>query len=78
MAPMATLTSTAQKPLKQTKETFNFINDPADAIDEASIGLTEHNPHLSYAPEHKITYRSDIESFREDHVTTIGFAGGGQ
>jgi hypothetical protein len=61
-----------------TKETFHFINDPADAINEAAIGLTEHNANLSYSPTHKIVYRSDLDAFRKDHVTTIGFAGGGQ
>ncbi|KUJ16842.1 DAK1/DegV-like protein [Mollisia scopiformis] len=70
---MATETQTKQP----TKETFHFINDPADAINEAAIGLTEHNPTLSYEVAHKIVYRSDLESFRRDHVTTIGFAGGG-
>jgi hypothetical protein len=76
----ATITETvSHAPVKSiTRETFHFINDPADAINEASIGLTEHNPNLSYIPAHKITYRSDLESFRGDHVTTIGFAGGGQ
>jgi hypothetical protein len=62
----------------QTKETFHFINDPADAINEAAIGLTEYNANLSYSPTHKIVYRSDLDAFRKDHVTTIGFAGGGQ
>lgn len=61
-----------------TKETFHFINDPADAINEAAIGLTEYNANLSYSPTHKIVYRSDLDAFRKDHVTTIGFAGGGQ
>jgi hypothetical protein len=61
-----------------TKETFHFINDPSDAINEAAIGLTEYNPNLSYSPTHKIVYRSDLGTFRKDHVTTIGFAGGGQ
>ncbi|KAG0649449.1 Dihydroxyacetone kinase 1 [Hyphodiscus hymeniophilus] len=60
-----------------TNETFHFINNPADAINEAAIGLTEHNPNLSYSLSHKIVYRSDLDTFREDHVTTIGFAGGG-
>jgi len=60
-----------------SKETFHFINDPLDAINEAAIGLTEHNPNLSYIPAHKIVYRSDLDAFRKDHVTTIGFAGGG-
>jgi len=71
---MATETQTKQL----TKETFHFINNPAEAINEAAIGLTEHNPNLSYSASHKIVYRSDIEKFRKDHVTTIGFAGGGQ
>ncbi len=71
---MATETLTKQA----TKETFHFINDPADAINEAAIGLTEHNTNLSYAAAHKIVYRSDLDTFRKDHVTTIGFAGGGQ
>jgi hypothetical protein len=62
----------------QTKETFHFINEPADAINEAAVGLTEHNANLSYSPTHKIVYRSDLDTFRKDHVTTIGFAGGGQ
>lgn len=63
----------------QTKqETFHFINDPSEAVNEAAIGLAEHHSNLSYSPSHKILYRSDLESFREDHVTTIGFAGGGQ
>ncbi|KAL2061662.1 hypothetical protein VTL71DRAFT_7039 [Oculimacula yallundae] len=70
---MATETLTKQP----AKETFHFINDPADAINEAAIGLTEHNANLSYAIAHKIVYRSDLETFRKDHVTTIGFAGGG-
>ncbi|RDW79641.1 DAK1 protein [Coleophoma cylindrospora] len=60
-----------------SKETFHLINDPAEAIHEAALGLTEHHPNLCYAPAHKITYRSDLETFRKDHVTTIGFAGGG-
>jgi hypothetical protein len=60
------------------KETFHFINDPTDAISEAATGLTEYHSNLSYLPSHKTIYRSDLESFREEHVTTIGFAGGGQ
>ena len=71
---MATETQTKQP----AKETFHFINDPADAIKEAAIGLTEHIPNLSYSPTHKIVYRSDLDAFRKSHVTTIGFAGGGQ
>lgn len=57
------------------KETFHFINDPADVINEA---LTLHNPWLSYVPTHKIIYRSDLADFRDSHVTTIGFSCGGQ
>ena len=68
----------ASETKQATKETFHFINDPADAINEAAIGLTEHNANLSYSPTHKIVYRSDLDAFRKDHVTTIGFAGGGQ
>ena len=60
------------------KETFHFINEPTDVVDEAAIGLTEHNHGLSYSPAHKIVYRSDLDVFRRDHVTTIGFGGGGQ
>ena len=71
---MATETQTKQP----AKETFHLINDPADAINEAAIGLTEHNANLSYSSSHKIVYRSDLDTFRKDHVTTIGFAGGGQ
>lgn len=71
---MAAETQTKQP----VRETFHFINDPADTINEAAIGLTEHNPNLSYSPSHKIVYRSDLDTFRRDHVTTIGFAGGGQ
>jgi dihydroxyacetone kinase len=71
---MATETQTKQLP----KETFHFINDPADVINETAFGLTEHNPNLSYSSAHKIVYRSDLNTFRKDHVTTIGFAGGGQ
>jgi hypothetical protein len=59
-------------------ETFHFINNTSDTINEAALGLTEHNSGLAYSPTHKIVYRSDLESFRKDHVTTIGFAGGGQ
>ncbi|CZT03815.1 uncharacterized protein RCO7_07562 [Rhynchosporium graminicola] len=62
---------------RPVKETFHFINDPADAINEAAIGITKYNANLSYAVAHKIVYRSDLETFRKDHVTTIGFAGGG-
>jgi dihydroxyacetone kinase len=72
------MAATKTQPRQQTKETFHFINDPCDAINEAAVGLTEHNPNLSYSPTHKIVYRSDLDAFRKDHVTTIGFAGGGQ
>ncbi|KAF4303351.1 Dak kinase [Botryosphaeria dothidea] len=61
----------------ETKETFHLINEPGDAIHEALTGLTQHHPSLSYAPTHKIVYRSDLADFRKDHVTTIGFSGGG-
>jgi hypothetical protein len=71
---MATQTQTKQA----AKETFHFINDPEDAVNEAATGLTEYVPNLSYIPSHKIVYRSDLDTFRQDHVTTIGFAGGGQ
>lgn len=77
-------TQTETQPQTQTtsklaaQETFHFINTPADAVNEAAFGLTEHHPNLSYVPVHKIVYRSDLETFRKDHVTTIGFAGGGQ
>jgi dihydroxyacetone kinase len=59
------------------KETFHFINDPKDAINDALTGLTYLNPSLSYNREYKIIYRNDLPTFSEDHVTTIGFAGGG-
>ncbi|KAI9714635.1 MAG: hypothetical protein M1812_006300 [Candelaria pacifica] len=61
----------------RTKETFHFINNPQDTINEALTGLTEHYPYLSYSPAHKIVYRNDLESLREDHVTVIGCSGGG-
>ena len=67
-------TETASRP---AKETFHFINDPADAINEALTGLTYLKPNLSYNSEYKIIYRNDLATFSEDHVTTIGFAGGG-
>lgn len=67
-------TETASRPVK---ETFHFINDPADAINEALTGLTYLKPSLSYNPRYKIIYRNDLAAFSEDHVTTIGFAGGG-
>ncbi|KAL1622118.1 hypothetical protein SLS54_005183 [Diplodia seriata] len=62
---------------QHSKETFHLINAPGDAIHEALTGLTQHHPSLSYAPTHKIVYRSDLADFRRDHVTTIGFSGGG-
>lgn len=68
----------ATETTQSTTETFHFINNTSDTINEASIGLTEHNTNLSYSPTHKIVYRSDLDTFRRDHVTTIGFAGGGQ
>lgn len=71
---MATETHTKAPP---AKETFHFINDPADAINDALTGLTYLNPSLSYNAEYKTIYRNDIASFATDHVTTIGFAGGG-
>ncbi|KXS99217.1 hypothetical protein AC578_6897 [Pseudocercospora eumusae] len=64
-------------PPPPTKQTFHFINDPAEAITEALTGLTHLNPHLSYNTSHKILYRNDLPKFSSSHVTTIGFAGGG-
>lgn len=63
--------------LKTVQETFHFINDPADAINDALSGLTHLKPDLSYNSEYKVVYRADLGSFSKDHVTTIGFAGGG-
>ncbi|THY74073.1 Dak kinase [Aureobasidium pullulans] len=60
-----------------TKETFHFINKPEDAINEALSGLTHIHPNLSYNPPYKILYRTDLGTFRNNHVTTIGFSGGG-
>ncbi|CAD0028155.1 unnamed protein product [Aureobasidium pullulans] len=60
-----------------TRETFHFINKPEDAINEALSGLTHIHPNLSYNPPYKILYRSDLGTFRNNHVTTIGFSGGG-
>ena len=71
---MATEIQTKAPP---TKETFHFINDPADAVNDALTGLTYLKPSLSYNKEYKIVYRNDLETFAQDHVTTIGFAGGG-
>lgn len=72
---MATKVESRQVP---NQETFHLINDPNESIHEALTGLTLQHPQLSYARKHKIVYRSDLESFREKHVTTIGFSGGGQ
>jgi dihydroxyacetone kinase len=71
---MATETQTRAPP---AKETFHFINDPADAINDALTGLTHLKPDLSYNQEFKTIYRNDLSAFAADHVTTIGFAGGG-
>ena len=59
------------------KETFHFINEPADAINEALTGLTYLKPDLSYNADYKVVYRNDLQHFSKTHVTTIGFAGGG-
>jgi dihydroxyacetone kinase len=59
------------------KETFHFINEPSDAINDALTGLTYLKPDLSYNKEYKVVYRNDLADFSEKHVTTIGFAGGG-
>ncbi|PIA93093.1 Dihydroxyacetone kinase 1 [Cercospora beticola] len=69
-------TETAKQP-PPAKETFHFINDPAEAINDALTGLTHLKPNLSYNAEYKIVYRNDLSTFSESHVTTIGFAGGG-
>ncbi|KAK5746300.1 hypothetical protein LTS12_022780 [Elasticomyces elasticus] len=71
---MATETQTKTQP---SKETFHFINDPAEAINDALTGLTYLKPSLSYNREYKTIYRNDLQEFARDHVTTIGFAGGG-
>ncbi|KAK1069510.1 hypothetical protein LTR74_004835 [Friedmanniomyces endolithicus] len=71
---MATETQTKPPP---AKETFHFINDPAEAINDALVGLTYLKPSLSYNREYKTVYRNDLPTFAQDHVTTIGFAGGG-
>ncbi|KAK3678296.1 hypothetical protein LTR78_001591 [Recurvomyces mirabilis] len=71
---MATETQTKAPP---AKETFHFINDPAEAINDALTGLTYLKPSLSYHREYKIVYRNDLQAFAQDRVTTIGFAGGG-
>ncbi|KAK0365261.1 hypothetical protein LTR91_023450 [Friedmanniomyces endolithicus] len=71
---MATETQTKPPP---AKETFHFINDPAEAINDALVGLTYLKPSLSYNREYKTVYRNDLPTFARDHVTTVGFAGGG-
>ncbi|KAI7373668.1 hypothetical protein KC328_g16498, partial [Hortaea werneckii] len=71
---MATETQTKQQP---AKETFHFVNDPRESINDALTGLTYLKPSLSYNKEYKTVYRNDLSAFAEDHVTTIGFAGGG-
>ncbi|KAF2774534.1 Dak kinase [Teratosphaeria nubilosa] len=72
---MATETPSQCQP--STKHTFHFINDASDAISDACVGLTYLKPSLSYDREYKIVYRSDLSDFARNHVTTIGFAGGG-
>ena len=71
---MATETQTKAPP---PKETFHFINEPAEAINEALTGLTYLKPDLSYNREYKVVYRNDLQDFSQNYVTTIGFAGGG-
>ena len=66
-----------EQPKAASKETFHFINDPAEAISDAMEGLTYLKPNLSYNKEYKTVYRNDLAEFGRDHVTTIGFAGGG-
>nr|POE87979.1 dihydroxyacetone kinase 1 [Quercus suber] len=61
----------------RSKETFHFIDDPAEAINDACVGLTYLKPNLCYDAEYKVLYRNDLASFSKTHVTTIGFAGGG-
>lgn len=68
---MATETQT------RSKETFHFINEPTEAINDACTGLTYLKRNLSYNAEYKVLYRNDLATFAKDHVTTIGFAGGG-
>ncbi|KAI5239947.1 Dak kinase [Aureobasidium subglaciale] len=69
--------TTTQSATPAAKETFHFINKPEDAINEALAGLTHIHPNLSYNPPYKILYRTDLSTFRNTHVTTIGFSGGG-
>lgn len=74
LANMATETQVKAPP---PKETFHFMNDPAEAISDALTGLTYLKPELSYNREYKVVYRNDLAEFSKNHVTTIGFAGGG-
>ncbi|GAB7364848.1 hypothetical protein MBLNU230_g5641t1 [Neophaeotheca triangularis] len=67
----------AETQTQPAKETFHFINDTNTSINEACTGLTYLNPSLSYNTEYKIVYRNDLSTFAQDHVTTIGFSGGG-
>merc|ERR1712070_679427 len=69
---MATETQTKQQP---AKETFHFVNDPRESINDALTGLTYLKPSLSYNKEYKTVYRNDLSAFAEDHVTTSGFVG---
>ncbi|KAK5118509.1 hypothetical protein LTR62_003024 [Meristemomyces frigidus] len=71
---MATETQTRAPP---ARETFHFINEPTEAINDALAGLTCLKPSLTYHREYKIVCRNDLQTFAQDHVTTIGFAGGG-
>ncbi|KAK4544039.1 hypothetical protein LTR36_004537 [Oleoguttula mirabilis] len=71
------MSTETQTRTQTAKETFHFINDPAEAINDALTGLTCLQPTLSYNKEYKIVYRNDLPTFSESHVTTIGFAGGG-
>lgn len=71
---MAAATESKQPP---AKETFHFINEPAEAINDALTGLTHLKPDLCYDREYKTVYRNDLAAFSAHHVTTIGFAGGG-
>lgn len=70
-------TATIASSAATAKETFHFVNDPSDAIPEALTGLTHLHPSLSLAPAHKTIYRNDLQQFAENHVTSIGFSGGG-
>jgi len=72
---MATETAIQSQP--PAKQTFHFINHPSEAISDALTGLTYLKPSLSYNKEYKTVYRSDLPTFSQNHVTTIGFAGGG-